>query len=153
MLAQLTITDFAIIESLSIGFSEGFNIISGETGAGKSIIVNAVNLILGGRASPDLVRSGAEMAVVEALFQVPANSPISQLLKDMDIPFSGEVLIKRTISSAGKSRAWINGSMATLQMISRLGPHLNWLLRPPKPATELLCQRTIPLPGSSLRNN
>ncbi|HUU39984.1 MAG TPA: DNA repair protein RecN [Desulfatiglandales bacterium] len=124
MLAQLVITDFAIIESLSVSFSEGFNIISGETGAGKSIIVNAVNLILGGRASTELVRSGAETASVEALFQLPLKSPISRFLEDMDIPFNGELLIKRTISNSGKSRVWINGSMATLQIVSLLGPHL-----------------------------
>jgi DNA repair protein RecN (Recombination protein N) len=114
MLVQLAITDFAIIDSLSVSFSGGLNILSGETGAGKSIIINAVNLILGGRASPDLIRTGAERAVVEALFRLPPNSPLSRPLADMDILFNGEVLIKRTISKAGKSRIWINGSLATL---------------------------------------
>lgn len=124
MLAQLTITDFAIIDSLSVSFSGGLNILSGETGAGKSIIINAVNLILGGRASPDLIRTGANKALVEALFQLPAESPLSKSLDSMDIPFNGEVLIKRTISKEGKSRVWINGSLGTVQMLSRLGPHL-----------------------------
>jgi DNA repair protein RecN (Recombination protein N) len=124
MLAQLTITDFAIIDSLSVSFSGGLNILSGETGAGKSIIINAVNLILGGRASPDLIRTGAERAVVEALFQLPAESPLSQSLASMDIPFNGEVLIKRTISKEGKSTVRVNGTLATLQMLSRVGPHL-----------------------------
>lgn len=124
MLAQITINDFAIIDSLSVSFSGGLNILSGETGAGKSIIINAVNLILGGRASPDLTRTGADRAVVEALFQLPAESPLSKSLDNMDIPFNGEVLIKRTISKEGKSRVWINGSLATLQMLSKLGPNL-----------------------------
>jgi len=124
MLAQLVITDFAIIDSLSASFSGGLNILSGETGAGKSIIINAANLILGGRASPDLIRTGAERAVVEALFQLPSQSPVSSFLRDMDIPFNGEVLIKRTISKQGKSRVWINGTLSTLQMIAKLGPHL-----------------------------
>ena len=124
MLVQLAITDFAIIDSLAVSFSRGLNILSGETGAGKSIIINAVNLILGGRTSPDLIRTGADKAVVEALFQLPLQSPLSSFLRDMDIPFNGEVLIKRTISKQGKSRVWINGSLATLQMISKLGPHL-----------------------------
>ena len=124
MLAQITITDFAIIESLSVSFSGGLNILSGETGAGKSIIINAVNLILGGRASPDLVRTGADRALVEALFQLPAESPLSKSLDNMDVPFNGEVLIKRAISKEGKSRVWINGSLATLQMLSKLGPNL-----------------------------
>ena len=124
MLVQLTITDFAIIDSLSVSFSEGLNILSGETGAGKSIIINAVNLILGGKGSPDLIRTGADKAVVEALFQLPLQSPLSKSLADMDIAFNGEVLIRRTISKAGKSRVWINTSLATLQMISKLGPNL-----------------------------
>jgi DNA repair protein RecN (Recombination protein N) len=124
MLAQLTITDFAIIESLSVTFSGGSNILSGETGAGKSIIINAVNLIVGGRASPDLIRTGSDMAVVEALFHVPEGSPLAGLLAEMDIPFNGEVLIKRTISKGGKSQVRINGSLATLHMLSKLGPNL-----------------------------
>ncbi len=124
MLAQLTISDFAIIDSLSVNLSGGLNILSGETGAGKSIIINAVNLILGGRGSPDLIRTGAERAVVEALFQLPAGSPLCKFLENMDIPFNGEVLIKRTISKEGKSTVRINGSLATVQMLSRLGPHL-----------------------------
>ena len=124
MLVQITINDFAIIDSLSVSFSGGLNILSGETGAGKSIIINAVNLILGGRASPGLIRTGADRAVLEALFQLPAESPLSKSLDNMDIPFNGEVLIKRTISKEGKSRLWINGSLATLQMLSKLGPNL-----------------------------
>jgi DNA repair protein RecN (Recombination protein N) len=124
MLAQLVITDFAIIDSLSTSFSGGLNILSGETGAGKSIIINAANLILGGRASPDLIRTGAKRAVVEALFHLPVQSPLSSLVKEMDIPFNGELLIKRTISKQGKSKVWINGTLATLQMISKIGPHL-----------------------------
>ncbi len=124
MLAQLTITDFAIIDALSVSFSGGLNILSGETGAGKSIILNAVNLILGGRAFPDLIRTGRDNAVVEALFQLPSESPLSRSLAEMSIPFHGEVLIKRNISKAGKSKVWINGSLATLQMISKLGPNL-----------------------------
>ncbi len=124
MLAQLVITDFAIIDSLSASFSEGLNILSGETGAGKSIIINAANLILGGRASLDLIRTGADRAVVEALFHLPPDSPLSSFLREMDIPFEGELLIKRSISKEGKSKAWINGKLSTLQMIAKLGPHL-----------------------------
>ena len=124
MLVQLTITDFAIIESLSVNFLRGLNILSGETGAGKSILINAVNLILGGRASPDLIRTGAERATVEALFHLPEESPFSKHLTEMDIPFDGEVLIKRVVTKAGTSRVWINGAMATLQIVSKLGPDL-----------------------------
>jgi len=121
MLAQLTISDFAIISHLEIDFRSGLNILSGETGAGKSIIINAVNLILGGRASADLIRSGSKEARVEALFNLPDNSLISEYISKMDIPFNGELLIKRTISREGRNRIMINGSMATLQMLSGIG--------------------------------
>jgi len=121
MLFQLTISNFAIIGHLEIHFKPGLNILSGETGAGKSIIINAVNLILGGRASAELIRSGAEEARVEALFHVPLPSPLSPVLEEMDIPFHGELLIKRHLSREGRNRIVINGSMATLQMLARLG--------------------------------
>ncbi len=121
MLTQLVISDFAIINHLEIAFRQGLNIISGETGAGKSIIINAVNLILGGRASADLIRSGAKEARVEALFKLPDRSPISEYMFEMDIPFNGELLIKRTISHEGRNRITINGSMTTLQTLSAIG--------------------------------
>lgn len=121
MLVQLTISNFAIISQLEINFEPGLNILSGETGAGKSIIISAVNLILGGRASADLIRSGCDEARVEALFSLPENPSIMELLADLGIPFDGELLIKRTISREGRSRIMINGSMATLQMLSKVG--------------------------------
>lgn len=121
MLVQLTISNFAIIGHLEIQFKPGLNILSGETGAGKSIIINAVNLLLGGRASAELIRSGADEARVEALFHVPLPSPVSLLLEEMDIPFHGDLLIKRHLSREGRNRIVINSSMATLQMLSRLG--------------------------------
>ncbi len=121
MLAHLNISNFAIISRLEIDFKPGLNIISGETGAGKSIIINAVNLILGGRASADLIRSGTDEARVEALFNFPDNAVLNGMLAEMGIPFEGELLIKRTISREGRNRISINGSIATLQMLSRLG--------------------------------
>lgn len=121
MLAHLNISNFAIISRLEIGFKSGLNIISGETGAGKSIIINAVNLILGGRASADLIRTGTDEARVEALFNLPDNAPLRAFMDEMGIPFDNELLIKRTISREGRNRISINGSIATLQMLSRLG--------------------------------
>jgi DNA repair protein RecN (Recombination protein N) len=121
MLIHLTISNFAIIGHLEIHFKPGLNILSGETGAGKSIIINAVNLILGGRAFAEVIRSGAEEARVEALFHVPLPSPVSAVLEEMGIPFHGELLINRHLSREGRNRIVINGSMATLQMLSRLG--------------------------------
>ena len=121
MLVQLSISNFAIISHLEINFKTGLNILSGETGAGKSIIINAVNLILGGRASSDLIRSGADEAKVEALFSLPENSSLKKLLFDLDFPFIGELVIRRTISRQGRNRIMINGSLATLQMLAVVG--------------------------------
>ena len=121
MLTHLSISDFAIISHLEINIKPGLNILSGETGAGKSVIIYAVNLILGGRATADLIRSGADEAKVEALFSLPENPSITQLLSDLGFPFNGELLIKRTISREGRNRILINGSMATLQMLSKIG--------------------------------
>jgi len=121
MLVQLTISNFAIISNLEIHFKPGLNILSGETGAGKSIIISAVNLILGGRASADLIRTGAKEARVEALFILPENHQITELLSGLGLPFNGELLIKRHISREGRNRIMINGSMATLQMLAGVG--------------------------------
>lgn len=124
MLVQLNITDFAIIKDLEIALGSGLNILSGETGAGKSIIISAMNQILGGRASSDLIRSGCKEARVEALFSFPENRLISKILSNYGIPFDGELLIKRTVSREGRNRISINGSMATLQLLSLLSPAL-----------------------------
>ena len=124
MLAQLTISNFAIISHLEIELKQGLNILSGETGAGKSIIINAVNLILGGRASSDLIRSGADEARVEALFNLSEKPSFISMLGEMGIPFDGDLLIKRTISRGGRNRITINGSMATLQMLAGIGARM-----------------------------
>lgn len=121
MLSQLVITSFAIIEHLEIQFKPGLNILSGETGAGKSIIINAVNLILGARASADLIRTGESEAKVEALFLFPENSTLKGVLSELGVDFKGELVIRRQISKEGRNRISINGSMAPLQVLSRIG--------------------------------
>ncbi|MBN2418690.1 MAG: DNA repair protein RecN [Deltaproteobacteria bacterium] len=121
MLSNLIISDFAIISHLEIEFKTGLNILSGETGAGKSIIINAVNLILGARASSDLIRSGANEARVEALFHQPDNDYLSKFMYDNGIPFDGEILIKRTISREGRNRITVNNSITNLQTLSAIG--------------------------------
>ncbi len=124
MLVQLNISNFAIISRLDINFKPGLNILSGETGAGKSIIINAVNLILGGRASADLIRSGSNEAEVEALFSLPEHPALSELLSALGLPFQGELLIRRTLSREGRNRIRINDSMVTLQTLSKIGATL-----------------------------
>jgi DNA repair protein RecN (Recombination protein N) len=121
MLVQLTISNFAIIRHLEISLGSGLNILSGETGAGKSIIINAVNLILGGRASTDIIRSGCKEARVEALFSLPENRALNETLEAYEIPFEGELLVKRSVFREGRNKIFINGSVATLQMLSTIG--------------------------------
>ncbi len=125
MLVELSIKDFAIIDELSITFSNGLNVLSGETGAGKSIIVNAVNLILGDRAHGDLIRTGSDEAVVEALFALPEKNPIYDFLSRRGVEVGGkELIIKRIVSRAGKNRVFVNGSMITLTILSEVGEEL-----------------------------
>jgi DNA repair protein RecN (Recombination protein N) len=124
MLTDISIKNFAIIDSLHISFGSGLNILTGETGAGKSIIIDAVNLLLGGRASADLVRSGADEAAVEALFAIGNDGALVQFLADRGIDAVDELLLKRVISRSGKNRIFINGSLATLATLAEIACRL-----------------------------
>lgn len=124
MLTDLTIKNVAIIDSLQITFKPGLTVLTGETGAGKSIIIDAVGLIMGGRASSDLIRSGEEEAVVEALFDISTLPDIRRQLMEAGLDADGELLIKRSLSRGGKNRIFINGSMATLNLLTDIAPRL-----------------------------
>jgi DNA repair protein RecN (Recombination protein N) len=124
MLVHLNIHNFAIIDNLSLTFRNGLNTLSGETGAGKSVIINAVNLILGARSSADLIRTGCDEASVEARFIFPDNSKFEQMLREWNIRCDTELSIQRTIFRAGRNKVRINDSPATLQMLGRLAPHM-----------------------------
>ena len=118
MLNELSIKNFAIIDELQVSFSEGLNVISGETGAGKSIIIGAVSLLLGDRATTEMIRSQADTATVEAIFDVTGNQPLRDKITDMGFSDSEELVIRRVISHSGKNRAFINGQSATLINLS-----------------------------------
>ncbi|VAV84824.1 DNA repair protein RecN [hydrothermal vent metagenome] len=129
MLLELNIKDLAIIDELSLELGPGFNVFTGETGAGKSIIIDAIDLVLGGRASTELVRSSKDEARVEALFDLSdasgatGVSDVAALLSAAGLPVEENLLIKRIVSRSGRSRIFINGSMAngaTLAAIGRL---------------------------------
>ena len=124
MLTELRIRNFAIIESLTLPLARGFNVLSGETGAGKSIIVGALGLLLGERASTDLIRTGADRATVEGVFDVADRPEIAVLLDERGIDAEESfVVLKREIVVAGRARAWVNGttvSAAILAEVSRL---------------------------------
>ncbi|MBJ6799112.1 DNA repair protein RecN [Geomonas propionica] len=120
MLRELQITNLAIIDKLHVEFSPGLNILTGETGAGKSIIIDAVNLILGGRGSADLIRSGAKEASVEALFDLSGREALLQALAAAGIECDGELLVRRVVAVGGKSRVFIGGGLATTSLLSEI---------------------------------
>ena len=124
MLTDLSITNVAIIDSLRLSLHPGLTMLTGETGAGKSIIIDAVGLIMGSRASSDLIRSGENEAVVEALFDVSGLPEIARLLQDSGFDHDGELLIKRSLSRSGKNRIFINGAMATLGLLTDISRNL-----------------------------
>jgi DNA repair protein RecN (Recombination protein N) len=125
MLRTLRVSDLAIIDEIELLFEPGFNVLTGETGAGKSILLHALDVALGGRPDADLVRSGAEEAVVEALF-TGVNGSTWEPLDEAGIkrPDNDELVIRRVIAAGGRSRAYVNGSLANLAMLRDLAPHL-----------------------------
>jgi DNA repair protein RecN (Recombination protein N) len=124
MLVELHIENLAIIDHLRIDFNEGLNVLTGETGAGKSIILNALNLILGDRVKDDIIRSHEEEGVVEALFDISAKPLIRQWLAEKGIEAGDTLVIKRVVSRKDKTKIYLNGSLATLQMASLIGEEL-----------------------------
>ncbi|HBI24868.1 MAG TPA: DNA repair protein RecN, partial [Nitrospiraceae bacterium] len=122
MLRILRIRDFAIIDEVSLEFGIGLTVFTGETGAGKSILVDALSLIAGGRASADVVRDGAEEAIVEAVFDELIDPDLLNKITNYGIPLDGsELIIRRIISSSGKSRIYINGILSTLSILQDIG--------------------------------
>jgi DNA repair protein RecN (Recombination protein N) len=117
MLQELSIKNFAIIDDLRIQFSNGFSVLSGETGSGKSIIINAVNLLLGSRATTRLIRTGADQAELEALFAVLPGSLTAKIMHAQDHDASEGLLIRRIVSRNERHRVYINGRLSTMQAL------------------------------------
>jgi DNA repair protein RecN (Recombination protein N) len=124
MLTELNIRNFAIIDELKVSFADGLNVITGETGAGKSIIMGAVSLLLGDRASSDMIRSFEDSAVVEALFDVGEKEELKEKLRQMGFSEGHELVLKRIVSRSGKNRVYINGHLANLGMLSAISESL-----------------------------
>lgn len=124
MLNELSIKNFAIIDELHVSFGNGLNIISGETGAGKSIIIGAVSLLLGDRATTEIIRAQADTATVEAVFDISANKQMRDKIADMGFPDEEDLIIRRIISRTGKNRAFINGQTATLANLASVSENL-----------------------------
>jgi DNA repair protein RecN (Recombination protein N) len=127
MLRLLRIRNFAIIDELELELHAGFNAITGETGAGKSILLDAISLILGNRANADLIRSGSDEATVEALFDIAKNDPFERKLQAHGIDLikaSHEIIVKRTIHRNGKNKIFLNGELITLNQLADICENL-----------------------------
>src|ERR1700684_3847779 len=124
MLTALRIRNFAIIEEASLALGPGLNVLSGETGAGKTIIMTALGLLLGGRASPEMVRAGAKEAIVEAVFELEGEVPPKEVRQRLSEDNPRELLIRRVIAEGGRSRVTVNDAMVTVQTLARLGEAL-----------------------------
>ncbi|HET7621394.1 MAG TPA: DNA repair protein RecN [Gemmatimonadaceae bacterium] len=122
MLTELRVRNFAIIESVTLPLAGGLNVLTGETGAGKSIIVGALSLLLGERASVDSIRTGADRAVVEGVFDAAAQPALLALLDERGIDVDeGTVVLRREVASTGRTRAWINGCSTTAGVLAEVG--------------------------------
>ncbi|MBW6485420.1 MAG: DNA repair protein RecN [Syntrophobacterales bacterium] len=124
MLSELNIRDFAIIDELQVRFTEGLTVISGETGAGKSILIGAVGLLLGERASTDMIRSLKDEAVVEALFDIRGQKTLKARISEMGFGEADEIIIRRVVSRSGKNRVYINGRIGALSSLAEIGESL-----------------------------
>lgn len=121
MLISLFIKDYALIEEINVEFDNGLNIITGETGAGKSIIIDALGLILGERATTEVIRKGATKSIVEAIFNVESNKKILNILNELEIDNSNELIIRREISIKGTNRCFLNDTPVNLSSIKDVG--------------------------------
>jgi len=125
MLIELRIENLAVIERLSLRPEPGLNVLTGETGAGKSIIVGALSLLLGERASSESVRSGADRAIVEGVFDIADSPEVRALLEERGIDVADDlVILRREVAAGGRSRNWVNGAASTASFVGDVGRHL-----------------------------
>jgi DNA repair protein RecN (Recombination protein N) len=124
MLLSLTIDNVVLIDHQVLELGSGFNVLTGETGAGKSMVVDALALVLGGRARPELVRAGAREAEIAALFEIEPGSRIAAKLEAAGVPFDGDLVVRRVVQAEGRSRAFLNGKAATAAQLAELAPDL-----------------------------
>lgn len=123
MIKSLYIKDFALIDELDVGFDEGLNILTGQTGAGKSIIIGALNMILGERADTEVIRQGADKAISEAIIEIGENEKIRKILEENAAEYRSELILRREIRSNG-SRAFINDTPVTISVLRQVGDFL-----------------------------
>lgn len=123
MITELRISNFAVLEQLELGIDSGFTVLTGETGAGKSLLIDAITLLVGGRASHDQIRSGQEEAQLEAAFHIPSGHPILQKLQTQGILGKGEteLVVRRVIARSGRNRVYLNGVMSPVHVLEEFG--------------------------------
>lgn len=124
MLLEISIKNFAIIEKVSLTFDKGMTVLTGETGAGKSIIIDAMNLMLGSRATTDVIRHGCPKAEIEGLFSLEKNADLEQVLTDQGIDWTDELIIRREVLANGRSVSRINGQLVNLSVLRQVGQFL-----------------------------
>ncbi|MBJ6746109.1 DNA repair protein RecN [Streptococcus sp. 121] len=124
MLLEISIKNFAIIEEISLNFDQGMTVLTGETGAGKSIIIDAMNMMLGSRATTDVIRHGMPKAEIQGLFSLEKPQDISNILEEQGIEVGEELIIRREIFQNGRSVSRINGQMVNLSVLRAVGQHL-----------------------------
>ncbi|XYH99937.1 DNA repair protein RecN [Sorangium sp. So ce1128] len=124
MLVALRVKNFILMDALELRLEPGFNVLTGETGAGKSIVVGALSLVLGGRASAEQIRPGADEAEIEALFDVRSSDRAMAMLDAAGIASGGELVVRRVVQATGRSRAYLNGRLCTAGELQALAPEL-----------------------------
>lgn len=124
MLLEISIKNFAIIEAISLNFEKGMTVLTGETGAGKSIIIDAMNMMLGARAATDVIRHGAPKAEIEGLFSVENSHSLQELFEEQGLELGDEIIIRREILQNGRSVSRVNGQMVNLSVLRAIGQHL-----------------------------
>ena len=124
MLLEISIKNFAIIEAISLNFEKGMTVLTGETGAGKSIIIDAMNMMLGARAATDVIRHGAPKAEIEGLFSVENSRSLQELFEEQGLELGDEIIIRREILQNGRSVSRVNGQMVNLSVLRAIGQHL-----------------------------
>jgi DNA repair protein RecN (Recombination protein N) len=125
MLVELAVENLAVVERLRLRLHPGFNVLTGETGSGKSLVVGALSLLFGGRASPDMIRTGEQRALVSGIFELPSDPRLRTLLEQAGISAEdGELLLEREITASGKSRAWAGSRPVTVAFLRELAPFL-----------------------------
>lgn len=124
MLTNLSIRNYALIENINIDFETGLTVITGETGAGKSIIIDAVDMLLGARANNSVIRTGTDICTISAIFDIKNNINVKDLLDDLSIDYQDEIVIRRQIESSGKNKSFINDIPVSISTLSNIGKYL-----------------------------